>query len=60
MFDKNLFDRNAYDRSVSSDGIVGSIYAVGSMQTRIVIAYSIPIDQFVGRGQINTNLNQIV
>ena len=56
MFDKNLFDRNAYDRSVSSDGIVGSIYAVGSMQTRIVIAYSIPIDQFVGRGQINTNL----
>lgn len=56
MFDKNLFDRNAYDRSVSSDGIVGSIYAVGSMQTRIVIAYPVPIDQFVGRGRMNTNL----
>ena len=56
MFDKNLFDRNAYDRSVSSDGIVGSIYAVGSMQTRIVIAYPVPIDPFVGRGRMNTDL----
>ncbi len=56
MFDKNLFDRNAYDRSVSSDGIVGSIYAVGNMQTRIVIAYPVPIDQFTGRGRMNTDL----
>lgn len=56
MFNKNLFDRNTYDRSVSSDGIDVLFYAVGSMRTQIVIVYPITINQFVGNGQMKTDL----
>ncbi|MGL5255377.1 MAG: phage distal tail protein [Brevinema sp.] len=57
MFDKNLFDRNAYDRSVSSDGMVGSLYASGRMSMRVVIAYPLPLRSLTGSGDLRPNIH---
>lgn len=60
MFDKTLFDRNAYDRSVASDGIVGTLYSLSSMTTNLIIAYPVPLKEFVGSGKMDAQFRLLI